>query len=219
MGESSIMVGVAKLAITPPFGCEMSGFIARRGGAAGVHDPLWAKALVISDGREKVALVVADLIGIDSEIVSEVRALTSRLTDIPAGHVILGATHTHSGPAVLRHAYLGKADPAYLACLIKNLAGSVFLASQALEPVRVLVGQGECGGVGKNRRKPGGPTDPEVLVLRFEGKTGIKALLVNYACHPVVLGPDNLLISADYPFYLASLLEQVYPGAQIMFVN
>ena len=71
----------------------------------------------------------------------------------------------------------------------------------------------------KNRRRPGGPTDPEVSVLRFEGAAGTKAVLVNYACHPVVLGPDNLLITADYPSYLRQTLSAIYPCALVVFAT
>jgi hypothetical protein len=48
---------------------------------------------------------------------------------------------------------------------------------------------------------------------------GTKAILVNYACHPVVLGPDNLLVSADYPYYLRETLSSLYPGALVVFAN
>ncbi|MGB9896194.1 MAG: hypothetical protein ACPLN2_09885, partial [Thermoproteota archaeon] len=36
------------------------------------------------------------------------------------------------------------------------------------------------------------------------------ALLINYACHGVVLGPDNLLITADWIGYLEDELEKKY---------
>jgi neutral ceramidase len=219
MMQEQLWVGTEQLIINPPFGSEMSGFNARTAKSQGVHDPLWAKALVISDGREKVALVIADLVGIDSNSIEEVRTKTAELTDIAPDRVIIGATHTHSGPVVFSEGHLGRGEPSYKANLVQNLSGAVFSANQNLEPVDLWVGESECRTVGKNRRKAGGPTDPQLLVLRFEGAKGTKALMVNYACHPVVLGPDNLLISADYPYYLRSTLESLYPGAQIMFTN
>ena len=219
MSENTCLLGAGSLPIDPPFGLEMSGFIARQAGCRGIHDSLRARALVLVDRDTKLALLSADLIGIDADLLAEVRALVGQWTDIPPGRVIISATHTHSGPAVLRRAYLGKVDSSYLAGLARNLAGAVHLANQALDPVRVYAGQGECRTVGRNRRRPGGPTDPEVLVLRFAGPAGTKALLVNYACHPVVLGPGNLLLSADYPAYLRGVLERVYPGAQVAFIN
>jgi hypothetical protein len=38
------------------------------------------------------------------------------------------------------------------------------------------------------------------------------ALLVNYACHPSILGGDNLLYSGDYTSYVQSIIEKVYDG-------
>lgn len=217
--NKNLMVGTCRLMITPPFGCEMSGFVARNGLCKGIHDPLWARALIINNGHKKIALVVTDLIGIDGEILNKVRQLVSYSTDITPDSVLIAATHTHSGPAVLQKAFLGKPDPNYITMLIKNISGAILLANQSLEPVRLFVGESKCNSIGKNRLKKGGPTDPQVLVLRLENDKGIKVLIVNYACHPVVLGPDNLLITADYPYYLISSLEQVYPKAQIMFIN
>jgi neutral ceramidase len=210
---------VGQTAITPPLNTEMSGFIARKGKSLSVHDPLWAKALVIFDGRIKIALVIADLIGIDAEIITAVRTRIGPSSGILPENVIIGATHTHSGPATLSRAYLGRVDPAYREALIQDLAKAVCLAAQNLETVELWVGESNCSEVGKNRRKPGGTTDPQVLTACFENATGVKALIVNYACHPVVLGPANLEISADYPFYLREALQPVYPGAQIFFIN
>jgi hypothetical protein len=217
--EQYLMLGQAQMMITPPLNTEMSGFSARSGRSTGVHDPLWAKTVVISDYQTKIALVIADLIGVDAALVKAVRAQIGQLTDILPENVIVGAIHTHSGPAVLTQGYLGKVDPAYYAALIANLAQAVVLADQDREPVELWVGAGNCPEVGKNRRHPAGPTDPQVLTASFQSAAGTKALIVNYACHPVVLGPDNLKISADYPFYLRQALESDYPDAQIIFIN
>ncbi|UCE43869.1 MAG: neutral/alkaline non-lysosomal ceramidase N-terminal domain-containing protein [Candidatus Bathyarchaeota archaeon] len=56
---------------------------------------------------------------------------------------------------------------------------------------------------------PTGPIDPELSVLRFQTMNGDPiSILVNFSCHPVTLGPHNLLISADYPGYLTHLVEE-----------
>lgn len=214
-----LMAGTGKLMITPPFDCELSGFVARESRCRGVHDPLYARALVLADGKGKIALVSADLIGVDAKLLAKVREKVAELTDLDPSAVVLSATHTHSGPVTLADAFLGETDLTYLSGLINNIAGAVYQASQNLEPVSLFLGEGDCRSVGKNRRQKDGPIDPRVLVLRLQGADRPKALLINYACHPVVLGPDNLLVTADYPFYMTNTLEQVYPGTQIMFVN
>ena len=56
---------------------------------------------------------------------------------------------------------------------------------------------------------PTGPIDPELMILRFETMRGKPiAILINFSCHPVTLGPSNLLISADYPGYLRTFIEE-----------
>jgi neutral ceramidase len=217
--DRTLMAGAGKMNITPPFGCEMSGFVARQGNSVGIHDELWARALVIDDGRRKIALVTADLIGIDRSLLAKVREALTQWTDIEPEALILSATHTHSGPAVLSEAFLGVPEPQYLDSLARNIAGAVAAANQSLEPVRLALGSSECRAVGKNRRKDERLIDPQVLTVRFDSKAGLRALLVNYACHPVVLGPDNRRISGDYPSELVTSLERIYPGTQIMFVN
>ncbi|HBT16828.1 MAG TPA: hypothetical protein DEB05_07735, partial [Firmicutes bacterium] len=164
-------------------------------------------------------LVSVDALGVDAKLLAKVREKVAHLTDLNPSSVMISATHTHSGPVTMEDIFLGEVDPAYRNGLINNIAGAVYLANQTLEPVTVFVGEEECRSVGKNRRQKGGPTDAQVLVVRLQGADGPKALLVNYACHPVVLGPDNFLVTADYPYYLLNALEQVYPGAQAMFMN
>jgi neutral ceramidase len=217
--DQVVKAGTGRIMITPPFGCEMSGFVARQRNCLGIHDPLWARAMVIADGRQKIALVTTDLIGIDRHLLAKVRREMTLLTDISPDALILGATHTHSGPAVLSDAFLGVPDPKYLDILAKNIAGAIYSANQSLEPVQLALGLSECRTVGKNRLKDERLIDPQVLAVRFDSANGLKALLVNYACHPVVLGPDNILISADYPSYLVATLERIYPETQIMFFN
>ncbi len=219
MTEQTLLLGTAKIDITPPVGTLMAGFVAREGKASGVHDRLEANVLLFQSGEEKLALVMADLIGVDAALIEEVRRIATRLTDLPATHIVIGAIHTHGGPAVLRGGFLGEPDPSYLAFLAHSIAVGISQADQGKEPVKVYSGCGECREVGKNRRRPGGPTDPEVSVLRFEGAAGTKAVLVNYACHPVVLGPDNLLITADYPSYLRQTLSAIYPCALVVFAT
>ncbi len=214
-----LMAGTAKTMISPPTDCEMSGFVARQGRCRGVHDPLWARAIVLSDGGTKLALISVDLIGVDRRLVRAIRETIAHRSDIPPSPVIVCATHTHSGPATLRDAYLGHPDPEYLAGLAQSIAGAVQEASQSMEPVEISVGQGECREVGRNRRHRGESTDSQVTVVRIHGVDRVVALVVNYACHPVVLGPDNLLITADYPYYMIRALEQVYAGAQVVMLN
>jgi hypothetical protein len=69
-------------------------------------------------------------------------------------------------------------------------------------------------------RIPTAPVDPTVMVLQVSGEDGSPiAILVNYACHPVVLGPENLDYSADYPGEMMRIVEKTFPGSVAMFLQ
>ena len=67
--------------------------------------------------------------------------------------------------------------------------------------------------------KPTDPVDHTLGVIAIDGADGKPiATLVNFACHPVVLGPENLEISADYPGAMMAKVESAI-GGQAMFVQ
>jgi neutral ceramidase len=238
-----LQAGAARVVITPPVGVPLAGYFAaegRRETAQEIHDDLYARALVLDDGHERVALVTVDLIGLGSDVLAEVRALVAREAGIAPDRLMLACTHTHSGP--VPHAFPpsdllpGQPDAAYLQLLPRLIASAVLLAARRRRAARLGAGRGRCA-ININRREflpdgtlrglpflgknPQGVTDREVAVLRVdEAESGRPlALLVNYACHPVVLGP-NLAISADFPGYTLSFLEGAFGGGTVaLFAN
>src|SRR5438105_5060137 len=88
-------VGVAEADITPPVGFPMAGYYHERL-AEGTIDPLKAKAIVFRDADAAAALVVCDLIGIATDLSQAVRKQASEKTGIPATHIVISATHSHT---------------------------------------------------------------------------------------------------------------------------
>ncbi len=87
-------------------------------------------------------------------------------------------------------------------------------------PAVLAFGIGADPGVSRNRRHPGGLTDASLPVLVVTGQDGAPiAHLVSYACHPVVLGADNTLWTADYPHYVRDELERQNPGTTALFLT
>ncbi|HZU68338.1 MAG TPA: neutral/alkaline non-lysosomal ceramidase N-terminal domain-containing protein [Ktedonobacteraceae bacterium] len=239
----TLQAGAARVVITPPIGVPLSGYFAAEGRkqtAQDVHDDLYARALVLKDGERTVAIVTTDLIGLDDEEVGAVRAIVERETGIAPEHLIVACTHTHSGPIVRpfppSDLVPGQADEHYFRLLPRLIASAVIMAERRQRPARVGAGSGTCF-ININRREilpdgtlrglpflgrnPDGITDREVGVLRVDDATtgGVLAVLLSYACHPVVLGP-NLEISADYVGYAVNFLERVLGGnAVAMFAN
>jgi hypothetical protein len=100
----------------------------------------------------------------------------------------------------------------------------VFLAERIIQAVleadkkkctaRVGVGVMPVEGLNRNRRSRAGPVDPELGVIRIDDEAGRPlAVIVNFSAHATVLGPRNLLLSADYPGALTATLEERFPLA------
>src|SRR5262245_49552595 len=82
-----LRAGVYATEITPPVGVTLPVLFARAGGGMrleGVHDPLWAKALVLDDGATEVAVVATDLLGLDRRAVAAIRARVQEECGLPA---------------------------------------------------------------------------------------------------------------------------------------
>src|SRR5437588_11499966 len=91
----ALEVGFGKAEVTPDVHAApvwIAGYGHNRR-ATGVHDPLWARAVVLRDGKKKVALVSVDLVGLQYPNVQNVR---KRLPDF--AYVLVASTHNHEGP-------------------------------------------------------------------------------------------------------------------------
>ena len=203
-------VGAAKVDITPPLGMQLEGFEVRVEGATGIHDPLFARALVAegADGTT-VALMVADLLQVDPRLQALAADEVLTRTGIPRDRLQLVGTHTHSGPRL--------AEPSDAERAIGHgIADAVTHAWEQRREAVAAVGVGEVTGIGANRRPNGGPVDDRVMVTRFDDLDGRPiATHVNYGCHPTTLGPNNLLYTADYPGVLCRLVDEAVGGVTI----
>jgi len=99
-------------------------------------DPLFSKALVLEDGKTRLAIVIVDSCIIPRELLDRAKELASERAGIPPERMLIAATHTHSAPSAM--AVLGsRADPDYVAWLPGRIAESIVAAAQRLEPARV----------------------------------------------------------------------------------
>lgn len=206
----SFKAGVTKVNITPPVGIHLAGFALRNQPSMGVHDELYARAIVLEDGEERVALVSADLGGLEVKSAQWIRNEAYRLTGIEPGKIIVACTHTHSGPATYFTRYIEQLDEHYVKVLERKILGSIFWANRELKEVSIGTGSGVVKGVGYNRESGvGGATDEELGVIRVDNrKDGVECVVLNYTCHPTVLGPKNLMISADYSGAASCFVEE-----------
>ena len=209
---SVVLAGAAVVDVTPAAGLPMSGFAARVSSSTGTHDPLTVRAVAVGD----TALVVVDVIGLDAATCERVRARAS----LPDDHIVVAAVHNHGGPVTMPGRLAAPCDESYLARLEGAMVSAIDRAVAARRPARLAFGCGPDPGVAKNRRHPNGPVDPNLPVISIVAESGEPiAIVTAYACHPVVLGADNTLWTADYPHYLRRELEQAYPGAVALFLT
>ena len=213
--SSGLLAGAASTDITPEVGTDLSGYAARQAPASGVHDQLTASALAVSDGDATSLLIVADLVALDPEQAEHVRHELHRLAGIQPAHVAVSVSHTHSGPAVTRSGIGGVADQSYVRGMLDALIRVGSQALRALEPALLARGTGHLTGVSSNRRG-GSETDPLVPVVRIRRPdgTGI-ATVFSHACHPVALGPDNLLVTADWPGFARAAISRFADGVPV----
>jgi hypothetical protein len=161
---AQIDVGVASADITGPKGYRMSGYFNERLNT-GTHDPLYAKAIVFKQGDVKAALVFCDLIGLSANVSSAARKIASEKTGIPVDHIVIAATHSHTGPlyeGALRDyfhartvAKLGN-DPQeevdYPKLLTEKLVEAIVAADKAAAPALLSAGIAKQEGISFNRR-------------------------------------------------------------------
>lgn len=197
-----LTAGFARTKITPPLGGPLAGYSARPPASEGVHDELFARALALSDGYRSIAIVSVDLLAVDSTLVNQVRSEISRATGIAPEAIMIAATHTHGGP-VTTLAYPPEQqiiDPDYIDILREEIVGAVAAAWNSRFPAQVGTGTAHAVGIGGNRHRLDGATDPELGMLKIADLSGqTRAVCLNYACHATILGPNNLHITADFP--------------------
>lgn len=191
----------------------MGGYGARTGPATGVHDDLYVRSLVLeADGGERFGLITCDLLNFDRPVVERVRELVSAATGMAPERIMLAASHTHSGPST-RILMFGDPPAEYKAWLPVQLASSLIQACADLGEAEVAGAVGDVAGLGANRTDPALPYDPSVRLLAASAGGRLKAVLLNYGCHPTVMGPENLLVSADWPGAAVAMLGRAlgYP--------
>jgi len=223
-----LQAGTATVELHPPAGMLMAGYSARTAVSTGVLDPLHAKVLVLEGRDRAVAIVTLDLSGVFP--VAQLEQIRARAKAAGIEDVIFNASHTHSGP------YLTDPGPAWQAQAATDIAAGIERAWRSRHAARIGTGQGSvlighnrlyfmAGGTGKmlwrnETRIPTSPVDPTVMILRVDGEDGKPiAVLVNYACHSVVLGPENLQYSADWPGEMMRTVEAKYPGVVCLFMQ
>ena len=225
-------LGTEEILITPPLPIIMGGYGARNGPANDISSDLKARTFVFENGEKKVGLITVDIILLSNSQIERIKERAAKLIDINKKDIIISCSHTHSGPATRSFSFennnfnnpyslnLKKPDPEYMNWLLKALAGSFIKAEKNMVKVKLHSISDKLENLGKNRRDPELPIDDQLTVLAFENENkNLEAVIINYSCHPTVLGAANLAISPDFPGEAINQLKKIYPETIFGFIN
>jgi neutral ceramidase len=215
-----LIAGAATADITPRDRQFLFGYPFVERYSTGVHDPLLSSALFLFDGRTPLMLVANDAVFIGRDTSRRARNRIEERTGIPAAHVMITATHTHSGPLTVDT--LGseldpvapRADAKYVQFLEDGIVDSAVKAFESTRPAEIGLATANGSGIGTNRHDPAGPSDPEVPVLAVRDRQSGEFLAVMLVCsmHPTVLHEDSTLISGDFPAMTRRYLQESVLG-------
>lgn len=234
--DSGFMVGIAEIDYTPEVGLDLVGNY--RGddyASRGIHDSLYARAFVAKgENGIKAAVLTIDICELNKESTNFMKEYIEEETGIVKDHIMILATHTHSGP---------KSDlsaPKAREYLLKA-AEAVVVADRKLAPSTLYVGKSTEDRISHNRRLLGkdgkvhmtweslnpelvvgplGPKDPEVITFTVNQAGKDVGSIVNFGCHATNLTGSNWLYSADYPGYMVESVRKLKGADYIpMFFN
>ncbi len=219
---NALRVGAAKVDITPQSLVKVNpnDF----GDFAGVHDPIFARVLVLDNGRNTAALLSLDLNQTGNS--DALRQRIQKEIGIPADNVMVSITHNHSAPMIGKPSpggvakSMGAEIDAYSSFVSDRVVAALKQAKAALQPTRMGYGAGHADvNVNRDLYTPkgyvyghnlAGPSDKTVWVQKFESLAGEPiAVLFNYGVHPVTTRREKL-ISGDLPGAAERYVEQSF---------
>ena len=232
--SAQLRAGAAKIDMTPDVKAmhvPLGGYAARRAApATGVHDPVFARALVLADGTTKVGIVSLDLCFLPDNLKAEVvrRVQDAGVTGLDSAHLLIAATHTHSAPDPLAmhngNTFALKGWTPFDAKLLDFTAGKIAEAVVQADRHQVPA-QAGCSvrdTVDLNRNRRGETTvDPALTVLKVTDMNGHPlAAVVDFASHPTLYDDTMMAVSADWPGVMTAETEQAMgSGAVCLFLN
>ena len=240
-----LQAGAAAVCVTPPEGTSLLGYFMKIGDVKTVHDDLHAKALVLDDGKSRIALVICDMTVIGERTFGRAKKLIEKRAGLPSENVLMACTHTHSACRV--PLLQSDEDLRYVDQLAKGLAESVCLAVDNLAPAEIAVGSVDIPEYAFNRRwymkpesipadpfgvkqdrvrfnpprghadliKPAGPVDPEVSILAIRHTDGRPLAVLANYSLHYVGGFKRAEVSADYFGVFARKIEEFLDATSV----
>lgn len=194
----------------------LSGYGAKGRRPVGVHDPLYARLALFSDGKKTLGVVGLDLLGFSRLDVEDLRRRAG--FDGKERYLFVAATHQHAGPDTLGLwgpiIGISGVDRDYLNELKDKVAAELKRLQSELAPARVAAAETRLDprGLCRDLRDPK-VIDPTLGTVVVEARGKRLATIVNWSCHPEVLDKRNMLVTADFPGPLCERVERETGGA------
>jgi hypothetical protein len=227
---AELRAGVARVDMTPPLelNCPLGGYGERMNRPAeGIHDRIYAKALVLSDGQRKFALVTADMLGFPPAVKPALVAMLAK-DGWSAEQILLLPSHSHTSiemnainPAnTFAVPQIGIFSQRVYDFVMERLANVIRQADKQLTQVTVGTSRLELEHWNRNRRG-NSVTDKDLTLTRIDRVAGGPlAVLVNFTAHPTFMSPQDMWFSGDWPGHLQRTLESLIgEGATAMYYN
>jgi hypothetical protein len=219
--RADLTVGFATTDVTPTVGGERPVWLAGFGHgreATEVHDPLKARAVVLDDGTRKVAMVGVDSIGLQLPTVERIRKLL-----LGFEFVLVASTHVHHAPDVIgiwgATPFKNGVDPRYIDLVIERVVEAVKTADGRRKPAVAAYGTASAPKLLRDSRQPFVLDEVlRVVAFREPGTQTVSGIVVQWNCHPEVLGRRNTEVTADFVASTVAGLERRY-SAPVVFLS
>jgi len=226
----ALKANVAVVDLTPPLEMKFSlgGYGDRMSKPAeGIHDRIWAKALVLNDGEKKFVLVTMDILALPPNVKP---AVIKKMADDgwTLENVLLLSSHSHTSldmsalndKNVLNIPQIGIYQPELLEFIVNKLAEVIKLADNGLRPVSVGTEKVIVEGLNRNRRGEKA-SDKDLTVTRIDLLDGKPLVaLVNWTAHPTIMDENDMWLSGGWPGYLQREMEAwIGDGVIAMYYN
>ena len=181
--------------------------------ANGIHDDLWARTMILDDGKTRLSITVLDVIGLPLDHVIDIRKMIPPEAGIT--YAIISSTHTHEGPDLLglwgKTPFRSGINKKYLEFVKQQTLRSIVEAGSSLKPVRLEISEDLNGAAHlvKDTRLPE-VFDSGLRMLKAVDKETGKTCgtLAVWGNHPESLWNKNLLISSDFCHFARQGVEK-----------
>ena len=149
--QAQLTAGFARTDVTPELGTLLMGYPTPDRKAEAIRDCLQANALVLRQGDTAAVLLSLTVCIVDDAEVEAIRRGVAERIDVPAEHVTVCATQTHSAPCTQDVWGWCNKDRAYIERMVDGSVEAAVNAAREVHPVRLGIGT-DRSEVGINRR-------------------------------------------------------------------